>query len=93
LSTILLIPVITLIAVPMSRVDPRQGRFSKLIPAALLYACYFVLLQFCRDLVAEGSLSPLPGLWWVHLLFIAIGWYSFRNQGRLLFDRSAWRQS
>jgi lipopolysaccharide export system permease protein len=93
LSTILLIPVITLIAVPMSRVDPRQGRFSKLIPAALLYACYFVLLQFCRDLVAEGSLSPMPGLWWVHLLFIAIGWYSFRNQGRLLFDRSAWRQS
>jgi len=83
LSTILLIPVITLIAVPMSRVDPRQGRYSKLIPAALLFASYFVALQFCRDLVAEGELSPLLGLWWVHGLYLGVGLLLYSSHGKL----------
>lgn len=78
LSIILLIPVITLIAVPMSRVDPRQGRYSKLFPAALIYAAYFLLLQYSRDLVAEGELNALVGVWWVHALFIAVGVFVFR---------------
>ncbi len=73
ISIILLVPVITLIAVPLSRVNPRQGQFSKLIPAALLYAAYFILLQLSRDMIDAGELSPMPGLWWVHVLFIAIG--------------------
>ncbi|MFP6810390.1 MAG: LPS export ABC transporter permease LptF [Pseudohongiellaceae bacterium] len=77
LSIVLLIPVITLIAIPMSKIDPRQGRYGKLIPAALIYAAYFLLLQFCRDLVAEGSLSAVIGLWWVHVIFIAIGFVMF----------------
>ena len=83
LSTILLIPVITLIAVPMSKVNPRQGRFSKLIPAALLYASYFVALQFCRDLVAEGELSPLLGLWWVHGVYLLLGVLLYFSGGSL----------
>ncbi|MED5413028.1 MAG: LPS export ABC transporter permease LptF [Pseudomonadota bacterium] len=78
LSTILLIPVITLIAVPMSQVDPRQGRYSKLISAAIIYATYFLLLQLTRDIVAEGELNAAVGLWWVHALFIAVGILLFR---------------
>ena len=73
ISTLILIPVIALIAVPMSRVNPRQGRYSKLFPAALLYVVYFVSLEFCRDLIADGEFSPVLGLWWIHLIFIAIG--------------------
>ncbi len=78
LSTILLIPVITLIAVPMSQVDPRQGRYSKLISAAIIYATYFLLLQLTRDMVAEGELNAAVGLWWVHALFITVGILLFR---------------
>ena len=78
ISVLLLIPVITLIAVPMSRVKPRQGRYSKLFPAALIYVTYFVSLEFCRDRIAEGELNPAIGLWWVHALFIAIGVVLFR---------------
>lgn len=73
ISVLLLIPVITLIAVPMSRVKPRQGRYSKLFPAALIYVAYFISLEFCRDRIAEGELDPTVGLWWVHLVFIAVG--------------------
>ena len=72
-SIILLIPVLALIAVPLSRVRPREGRYSRLIPAVILYATYFFLLQFARDAVSEGDLDPRVGLWPIHMLFVLIG--------------------
>ena len=73
ISVIMLIPVLTLMAVPLSKVDPRHGRFARLVPAALVYGLYFMLLQVSRDAVEDGSLSPFIGMWWVHLMFIAVG--------------------
>ncbi len=73
ISVIMLIPVLSLIAVPLSRVDPRQGRFSKLVPATLLYAVYYVSLQMGMNLLGEGAISATVGLWWVHVLFGGFG--------------------
>ena len=87
LSILMLIPIITLIAVPMSRVNPRQGRYSKLFPAALIYVVYFVSLEFCRDRIAEGEFSPVLGLWWIHLIFIAIGVSAYKLRFDTLFAR------
>ncbi len=86
LSMLLLIPIIATIAVPLSKVDPRQGRYSKLLPAALLYVFYFVLLQFSKDLVATESMPAVVGLWWVHALFIFVAFiiYRFPGLGRML---------
>ncbi len=81
ISTLLLIPVITLIAVPMSRVNPRQGRYSKLFPAAMIYVVYFVALEFCRDRIAEGEFSPAIGLWWIHIIFVALGLFALNSGG------------
>ena len=83
ISVMLIVPILTLIAVPLSRVQPRQGRYSRLIPAVILYASYFFLLQFAREAVADGSLSSTIGLWSVHLLFGMVGaaLYSLRNFG------------
>lgn len=78
LSMILLIPVIALIAVPLSRVNPRQGQYSKLVTAALLYATYFILLQVAKERVAAGELAASFGIWGVHLCFIAIGVLIYR---------------
>ena len=84
IATLLLVPILTLIAVPLSRVGPRQGRYSRLVPAALLYATYFVLLQYCRDAISVGELSPSLGMWWVHgvFLFIALAANGFLNLPR-----------
>jgi len=79
ISAILIIPIITLIAVPLSKVQPRQGRFSKLVPAALLYSVYFILLQVSRDQLADGVIAPIFGLWWVHGVFLIIGWLLYRD--------------
>ena len=42
---------------PLGRVSPRQGRYNKLIGAALIYALYFTLLQTGRDAVAEYGID------------------------------------
>ncbi|MEX1197482.1 MAG: LPS export ABC transporter permease LptF [Pseudohongiellaceae bacterium] len=72
LSVILMIPVLALMSVPLSRVGPRQGRFSKLVPATLLYAGYFLLLELVRERVATGEMAAWPGMWGVHLVFLLL---------------------
>ncbi|MCB1672541.1 MAG: LPS export ABC transporter permease LptF [Gammaproteobacteria bacterium] len=81
ISSILIIPIVTLIAVPLSRVSPRQGRYGKLVPAAMIYAVYFMLLQVSQDQLAEGDLPAVVGLWWVHVLFLALGLAIYRKTG------------
>lgn len=65
--------VAVLLAVPLSRVQPRQGRFLKLLPGILLFLLYLVMLIGVRQSVEKGDLSPAIGPWWVHLLFGALG--------------------
>lgn len=73
LSLPLLVFVITLLAVPLSRVNPRQGRFLKLLPAIFLYMAYLSLLIAARGALMKGRMSPEFGLWPVHALFLLIG--------------------
>jgi len=73
LSLPLLVFVVTLLAVPLSRVNPRQGRFLKLLPAILLYMTYLALLIAARGSLDKGRIPPALGLWWVHVLFLGIG--------------------
>ncbi|MBO3274946.1 LPS export ABC transporter permease LptF [Pseudomonas schmalbachii] len=73
ISIPLLVFVVTLLAVPLSRVNPRQGRFLKLLPAVLLYMSYLALLIAARGMLDKGKLSFGLGLWWVHGVFLAIG--------------------
>lgn len=73
ISLPLLVPIITLIAIPLSRVNPRQGRYLRLLPSIFLYMGYLVLLSTLQNAIEDGKLSPWLGLFWVHLLFLAIG--------------------
>jgi len=80
LSLILLVPVLAVLAVPLSRVSPREGRFARLVPAILLFLLYFGLLLVSRDLVEDARLPAVVGLWWVHLLFGALAWALFTDR-------------
>jgi lipopolysaccharide export system permease protein len=73
LSLPILVFIVTLMAVPLSRVNPRQGRFLKLLPAILLYMAYLTLLIAARSAMEKGRLPAALGMWWVHALFLAIG--------------------
>ncbi len=72
ISLPLLIPIIVLLALPLSQINPRQGRYVKLLPGILLYLFYLSLLMSARGAVDDGRLSPAIGLWAVHAAFAAI---------------------
>lgn len=69
----LLVPIVAFFAVPLARVNPRQGRFLKLIPAVFLYMAYLALLISARGWMESGKTPAAIGLWWVHLLFLGVG--------------------
>lgn len=67
------IPILTLIAVPLSRVNPRQGKFGRLLPALLLYLGYYALLIIARSALEDGKIPAEIGMWWLHILGLIIG--------------------
>jgi len=72
-SLLLIAPIISLIAFPLSKINPRQGRFARILPAIILYLSYVVLLSSARSAIEKGDLNPYPGIGLVHLLYLGIG--------------------
>ncbi len=64
--------IVVLLAIPLSKVNPRQGRFLKLIPAILIYLSYVGLVLVLKNKIAEGSVPPYPGIWLAHVLFLIL---------------------
>jgi lipopolysaccharide export system permease protein len=83
--------VLTLIAVPLSRAPPRQGRYNNLIAGILLYIMYANLLGASKVWLEKDEIPAWLGLWWVHLLFIGFGVYLLMRQNnvfmRILISR------
>lgn len=73
LSVPLMVLTLTLVAVPLSRVNPRTGKYAKLLPAILLYILYANFMFITRNWVAVGKIPLWLGMWWVHLVVAAIG--------------------
>ena len=86
-STALLIIVLAMLGIPLSRTSPRQGRYSKLALALLIYIIYTNLLNVSRAWLNHGTVSVWVGMWWVHLLGVLLAltmfvhwkplWYRF----------------
>ena len=69
----LAMPLLTLIAVPLSRVNPRQGKFARMAPALLIYLGYFLLLMAAKSAVRDGVIPAAIGLWWIHVGLLVFG--------------------
>lgn len=61
--------VLTLLAIPLSRVRPRHGRFGKLWIAIIIYIIYANLLLLTRNWISESIIPAWIGMWWVHIIF------------------------
>jgi lipopolysaccharide export system permease protein len=73
--------VLMLLAVPLSKLRPRQGRFSRVGLAILAYFLYSNLLAAVRVWIEKGSPGGALGMWWVHLLPVAIAaWLVWRDE-------------
>jgi lipopolysaccharide export system permease protein len=87
LSTILL----ALLAVPLSKTNPRQGRYAKLFVAILVYFIYSNLMGVGRTWIERDVIAQVVGLWWTHsgillltgvLLYKQYGLSWFRTEQR-----------
>ena len=74
--------VLTLVAVPLSHLRPRQGRYARVGFAIVLYFVYSNLLSASKIWVEKGELPPLVGVWWVHLAALALGLYLVIREAR-----------
>ncbi len=66
-----LVLIVALLAVPLSRTQPRRGRYVKMIPAILLYIIYLVAVNAARGVMEEQGGPPFM-LWLMHGLFFAL---------------------
>lgn len=72
LSVPLSMPILALMAVPLCRVRPREGKFARLLPGLMIYLLYTLLLMLARSRVEDGKLPEWIGLWPVHLVALGI---------------------
>lgn len=78
ISTVLL----GLLAVPLARSRPREGRYGRISIGLLVFVIYFNLLSAAKAWVEEGVVSPTVGVWWVHGIvgLLILGLLSLQNR-------------
>lgn len=64
--------ILTLLAIPLSFVNPRAGRSMNLVLALLIYMAYSNLISINQAWIAQSRISPASGLLGVHVLMLVI---------------------
>jgi lipopolysaccharide export system permease protein len=83
LSLPLMTLIISLTAIALSQVNPRQGRFARLLPALVLFLGYLSLLMRFRDQIELGMVGAEFNLMALHAGFLLLGLW-------LLFGKQLW---
>jgi lipopolysaccharide export system permease protein len=87
ISLVLMVPVLVFLAIPLARVEPREGRFARIAPALLLCFLYLVLLSAAKSRIETGDLAPFPGLFWIHAAYLVLSGFIYRGSDQLFrFD-------
>ncbi len=75
LSVPLMALTLGLLAVPLSKVNPRRGKLAKMVPAVIIYVVYANMMFVGRDWVMTRVVPTWLGLWWIHVVIflLAIG--------------------
>jgi len=81
--------VLMVLAVPLAKLRPRQGRFARVGLAVLAYFVYSNLVAAVRVWIEKDSPGGALGMWWVHLLpLVAAAWLLWRQE----WPRPLWRR-
>lgn len=81
--------VLALLAVPLSSLRPRQGRYARVAFGLLFYFVYSNLLSASRVWVEKGQLDPRIGMWWVHVAVVVAALWLLNRQSPLA---AMWRE-
>ena len=77
-----------LLAVPLSRSAPRQQRHGRMLLAFLAYLVGINLMFVGTQLLANGKLPGVVGLWWLSLPLLALAVWAYFRDGRLARRRA-----
>ncbi|RYG86485.1 LptF/LptG family permease, partial [bacterium] len=72
IATVLISLILGVMAVPLAKLRPRQGRYARVGWGVLLFALYTNLLIAGRTLFEQGRVPEWVGLWWVHGLIVVL---------------------
>ncbi|MES1982356.1 MAG: LPS export ABC transporter permease LptF [Pseudomonadota bacterium] len=64
--------ILTLLAIPLSFVNPRAGRSLNLVMALVIYMIYNNMISLTNTWVGQAKISPLIGLTGLHLAMVAL---------------------
>lgn len=70
LSSPVSVVLLTLLALPLAKANPRQGRYGKVVIAILIYILYSNLMGIARAWLESSKVPPQFGIWWVHGLVL-----------------------
>jgi lipopolysaccharide export system permease protein len=85
LSTVLL----ALVGVPLSKSNPRRGKYAKIGLAIIIFAIYYQLFVIAKTWVEKAVVTPWVGIWWVpFLMALLAGWLLWRT-GEVFFRQPA----
>ncbi len=72
LTLVLSVLIMAMMVVPLSVVNPRQGRVLSMLPAMLLYLIFFLLQSSLRSNGSKGKLDPLIWMWVVNGAYLML---------------------
>ncbi|MDT8283079.1 MAG: LptF/LptG family permease, partial [Gammaproteobacteria bacterium] len=75
--------IVAFMALPLSRTDPRSGRYAKLALALILYLVYSNFLSIGKTWIIQEKVPLWVGTWWVHLIAIMATFYLLKRSGYL----------
>ena len=70
LSAPIMCLVLALLAVPLARLRPRQGRYARVWIAVLVFFLYYNLAAAGKTWIARGTIPEAAGLWWTHVIVV-----------------------
>jgi lipopolysaccharide export system permease protein len=68
----LMCAVLALLAVPLARLRPRQGRYSRVWLAVVVFFLYVNLISVGKIWIARGTVPEYLGLWWTHAAVVLL---------------------
>jgi lipopolysaccharide export system permease protein len=77
LSTVIL----AFLAVPLSRSQPRSGRYGRIAIGLLVFIIYLNMMSAAKAWIEQATISPALGIWWVHgvMLLFALSLLGVQN--------------
>lgn len=80
LSSPLSLVLLAVLAVPLGRSSPREGRYARIGAGLLIFVTYYNLLAIARVWVERGQVPPWLGMWWVHGGFALLTLFLFGRE-------------